>query len=362
MPAPAAAKAVRADQVFPGRPVPPIVRAKTFSSSEWEEFIREWAHSLKSKYHTVLRCSSSGDMGRDVVAYTGSISSGKPWDNYQCKHYDHALAPGDIWIELGKLAYYTFLCEFTTPRAYFFVCPHDVGTTLARLLEQPSQLRAGLIANWDKKCRRGICSSEVKLEGKLKEHVEAFPFEIVSTSPVLKIIEEHRQTPWYVHRFGGGLPDRPVPKTPPDDIAPEEIPYLSELFRAYSDHEGTSVEQTTLLKFPALEKHFRLTRTSFFSAESLKAFSRDHLPENEFGRLQDEIRDGVQETYVDQHDDGYHKVRAVTKAAIDLQITDHALLPVLKPPDRRGICHQIVNDGHFVWVETNGEEEKQPRT
>jgi hypothetical protein len=23
-------------------------------------------------------------------------------DNYQCKHYDHRLAPGDVWSEIAK--------------------------------------------------------------------------------------------------------------------------------------------------------------------------------------------------------------------------------------------------------------------
>ena len=63
------------------------------SSGEWEDFVLEWAHSLKAKYAAVQRCGGAGDMGRDVVAYevNGQVD---PWDNYQCKHYDHALHPG----------------------------------------------------------------------------------------------------------------------------------------------------------------------------------------------------------------------------------------------------------------------------
>ena len=344
---------VRADHVGAGMPIPPLQRVKLFSPAEWEEFLQEWAHSLKSKYHTVMRCSGAGDMGRDVVGHTGPLSAKKPWDNYQCKHYDHALQPGDIWVELGKLVYYTFIGEFTIPRQYSFVCPHDVGTTLARLLENPDKLKAGLIEKWEGHCRTGICTSEIKLEGKLKQYLEDFQFQIVSFVPILKLLEEHRATPWYVHRFGGGLPTRPKPTSPPDECGTNEVPYISALLHAYSDHHGSKVEQTTLAQLPKLNKHFKLTRASFYSAESLKAFSRDHLPENEFGRLQGEIQDGVQETYMDEHQDGFHKVIAVSKAAIDMQITDHALLPVLTPPDRRGICHQLANDGKMNWVNTD---------
>lgn len=350
MPEPSLPAQVRADQVTAGLPIPPLQRVKLFSAAEWEQFIQEWAHSLKSKYATVMRCSGAGDMGRDVVGHTGPLSAKKPWDNYQCKHYDHALQPGDIWVELGKLVYYTFAGEFSIPREYHFVCPHDVGTRLARLLENPDKLKTGLVEKWERHCRDGICTSEVKLEGKLKQHLEAFPFQIVSFLPVLKLIEEHRTTPWYVHRFGGGLPPRPKPTVAPHECGTNEVPYISALLHAYSDHHGSKVEQATLALLPHLENHFRLTRASFYSAESLKAFSRDHLPENEFGRLQSQIHDGVQETYTDAHINGFHKVKAVTKAAIDMQITDHALLPVLTPPDRRGICHQLANEGRMIWV------------
>lgn len=353
LPDPPQAPKVTPDRVFTGKPVPPMQRVKLFSAGEWEEFIQEWAHSLKSKYHTVMRCSGAGDMGRDVVCHSGPISGTLPWDNYQCKHYDHALRPSDIWVELGKLIYYTHRKEFTVPREYFFVCPFDVGTTLARLLENPDELKTGLIGNWEGHCQNGICKTEVKLEGPLRDHLDEFPFEIVSFVPVLKLIEEHKTTPWYVHRFGGGLPDRPTPPTPPQDCSSEEIPYVTALLDAYSDHEGVKVEQTALNQFPKFEKHFRLTRTSFYSAESLKAFSRDHLPENEFGRLQGEIYDGVQETYIDDQPNGFQKVIDVTKAAIDMQITDHALLPVLTTGDRRGICHQLVNEGQLIWVSEN---------
>ncbi|WP_254511392.1 ABC-three component system protein [Anatilimnocola floriformis] len=344
---------VRADQVSSGLSIPPLQRVKLFSPAEWEQFIQEWAHSLKSKYHTVMRCSGAGDMGRDVVGHTGKLSGKKPWDNYQCKHYDHALQPGDVWVELGKLIYYTFIGEFTIPRQYSFVCPYDVGTTLARLLENPDKLKAGVIENWDNHCRTRICGSEIKFTGKMKQYVERFPFEIVSFVPVLKLIEEHRATPWYVYRFGGGLPQRPTPQTPPDSCTALEIPYVAALLLAYSENLGETVEHALIAKWPTLETHFKLSRASFYSAESLRAFSRDHLPEKEFERLQGEIHNGVQETYLDSHADGYQKVRAVTKAAIDMQITDHALLPVLTPPDRRGICHQLANSGQLKWVNSD---------
>ena len=253
---------------------------------------------------------------------------------------------------MGKLTYYTFLGEFSIPREYFFVCPHDVGTTLARLLEKPDKLRDELMANWETHCKTGICNDVVELKGTLKTHVKNFQYKIISFRPVLKIIEEHRNTPWYVHRFGGGLPDRPDPPTPPKALAATELPYIDQLLKAYSDTTKASVTDAEKLKpWPTLVRHYLVSCASFYSAEALREFSRDHLPENEYEVLQDEIHDGVQETYLDTHDDGYARLLATTKAALALQITDHALLPVLRPTDRRGVCHQLVNDKRLVWVE-----------
>lgn len=355
VPEPETATDARADRIHPGQPIPPMTRVRTFSPVEWEEFIQEWSQSLKEDYHTVMRCGGAGDMGRDVVAFTGKPSSNKPWDNYQCKHYDHPLYPSDAWLELGKLVYYTFEKKFSIPREYYFVCPHDVGTSLARLIEEPEKLRTGLVENWDKYCKDQITDAlSVPLTGKLLKSVQTFPFKIVTFLPVLKVIEQHQRTRWHVHRFGGGLPDRPKSVKPPASIGTHELKYVAELLKAYSDCRGVEIDQAALASVPHLDRHFLLSRASFYSAEALKQFSRDHLPENEYWRLQEEIEDGVQETYLGQHDNGYQKVVEVTKAAINLPITDHPLLSVLQPPDRRGICHQLVDMDKLKWVENHG--------
>jgi hypothetical protein len=330
-------------------------RVRLFSAEEWEEFVQEWAHSLKKSYGTVRRCSGAGDMGRDVVAHVGDPAAGGDWDNYQCKHYDHPLHPSDIWVELGKLMYYTFRGEYSAPRKYYFVGPHDVGTTLARLLEKPAELRVQLLVNWQKYCESGICSGKVPLDAAMRDHIDAYPFQTVAFMPLLQILEQHRTTPWHVYRFGGGLPDRPAVPEPPEDPAALELPYIGQLFLAYNDHKKAKLAtQADLARLLDLEAHFRLTRKSFYSAEALREFSRDHLPENEFGVLQDEIHDGIQEAYLRKHGDGFERLCATTTSAVNLQITDHALLPVLRPADRRGICHQLVNDKRLTWVDGDG--------
>ncbi len=105
-----------ANSVATGHYVPPIERIRIFSNSQWEDFVLEWADSLRSEYECVERCGGAGDMGRDVIAFASSAMDSEIWDNYQCKHYNHPLRPSDIWLELGKLAYYTFIKKFSYPR------------------------------------------------------------------------------------------------------------------------------------------------------------------------------------------------------------------------------------------------------
>jgi hypothetical protein len=68
--------------------------------------------------------------------------------------------------------------------------------------------------------------------------------------------------------------------------------------------------------------------------------------------LQDDIYDGVIDTHDATHADGYEKVRAVTKAARDMQITANALINCTNPKDRDGICHQLVNEERLRWTQS----------
>lgn len=349
---PASPPDVRVDHAATGAYVPPIQRVKLFSPAEWEQLVQEWAHSLKSQYHSVWRCGGAGDMGRDVIAHVAEPALGGDWDNYQCKHYDHPLAPSDVWLELGKLMHYTYVSAYTVPRRYNFIAPHDVGIKLVKLFQKPDQLRVELMKKWDDECREDIGVDPVPLTPELKKHIEAYPFDTIGFKPVLQLIEEHSKTQWHVHRFGGGLPIRPAAQQPPVQPAVSELLYLRQLFLAYGDHKKSEVSDASKLSaWQNLSDHYTLSRRSFYSAESLLEFSRDHLPEGEYERLQDELCDGIQESYLAQYADGYQKVLATTAAAIQVQITDHALTTVLQPADRRGICHQLVNAKRLRWMD-----------
>jgi hypothetical protein len=336
--------------VVGGLPIPPIERIRIFSPGQWEDFVLEWADSLRVQYGNVERCGGAGDMGRDVIAF--DYADPILWDNYQCKHYKTGLTPGDIWIELGKLVYYTYSKEYTYPRKYVFVSPQGAGTKLSNLLKHPDKLKAQLIENWDKHCRIGITTKvEVELSADLRRYLDTLDFSIFEAIPPLRLIDQHAQTRWYATRFGGGLPARPKAELPPIAIAAHEVTYVRRLLDAYGDHLKCVVSTVAELDTQEdVRDHFNDARLEFYSAEALRAFSRDILPPGAFEQLQDEIHGGIKDEIRGVHSDGYRRVLAVVKTAKLLPITDHALKERLSSHDRGGICHQLANDGKVRWV------------
>ena len=165
------------DHVNFGLPIPKEKRVQLFSPDEWECFTEEWASILKSSYFRVVKFAGAGDKGLDVVGFTTKDSFLDVWDNFQCKHYNHPLKPSDIWVEIGKLIYYTFTKEYTTPRSYYFIAPLGIGTKLQALLSDKDKLKKELIKQWETHCESSITSkSEIELNGELLTYLEKFDF------------------------------------------------------------------------------------------------------------------------------------------------------------------------------------------
>lgn len=350
LPLPAGGVAASSDVVAAGLPIPPIERLRIFSASQWEDFVLEWADSLRDQYGTVQRCGGAGDMGRDIIAFDKTDPA--IWDNFQCKHYKAGLTPGDIWVELGKLVYYSFIKEYTYPRKYVFVAPQGAGTKLSNLLRKPDNLKSQLIENWDKHCKAGITSTaEIELDPDLRVYLDALDFSIFETVPPLRIIDQHAKTRWYAARFGGGLPARPKLAPPPTTITDDEVTYVRSLLDAYGDHLKCAVPTVADLDaHDDAREHFNDARLEFYSAEALRAFSRDILPPGAFDELQEELHGGIKDEMRGEHSDGFRRVLAVVKTAKLLPITDHALKERLSLIDKGGICHQLANNGKVRWV------------
>lgn len=348
-----------AEHVSTGLPIDKVIRVTTFSPAEWESFTEEWASSFKDLYVCVKRYGGSGDQGIDIAGYTTGEDLDGEWDNYQCKHYDHALAPSDIWVEFGKLIYYSYKKNYSVPRKYHFVAPLGIGTSLTRLLQNPVELKQGIKSNWDKYCKDKITqNTSIPLEKDLLEWFEDFDFSIFSTTSVVEMIEQHSKTPFHSIRFGGGLPPRPAVPAPPEDHAATESRYIKQLLNAYSNHLGTSIdniEELSTSSKPALRNDFSRQRERFYHAEYLRNYARDTVPDGTFERLQQEIYHGVVDIYENDHVDGLARMRATVSQSVQIAIVSNPLASVVQTQDRQGICHQLANEDQLIWVQTDEE-------
>jgi hypothetical protein len=342
-----------AAHVQSGPPIEPLTRVMVYDPAEWEKFVDEWvSHCLKDKYSTVLRFSGANDRGIDVAGFAGDKLLLGVWDNYQCKHYAAGITPGTAWPEIGKMLWHSFNGHFVPPRAYYFVAPRGTGTTLTQYLANTPALKAALIEAWPKSVADKITSTEtVLLEGAFAEYVDKFDFSIFKPHSTREVIEQHRQSPYFIARFGGGLPPRPLPEGPPEEIHIDESGYVTQLLAAYGDHKKEAVPDIAALKaWQPLADHFSRQRESFYHAESFRIFVRDKVEPGTFEGLQEEVYQGVIDTCDGDHADGFECVKAVTDRALVIAIDAHPLGPSALLKDRRGICHQLANEDRLKWT------------
>ena len=342
---------VSSGKVAHGHSFPPQQQILLYSADDWEAFIEEWVYYQKTKYNKVVRFAGANDMGVDVAAFTDEKGLEGGWDNYQCKHYKDPLTPKTGIAEIGKIIWHVYMKHITCPGKYYFLAPKDCGMALKKLLLNRLDLKAKLIEKWDDWCSKSITSKEIiSLKGDFETFVNSFDFEIFTFKTALEAIDEHRNTPYFAGRFGGGLPDRPGASKPPEEPDSSESRYLQQLFEAYGDHKNAKVKELKNLNpWPELEEHFHRQREFFYHAESLRNFARDTVPPGIYDELKDEVYAGVADLESSPHPDAYARLNTVTQAAAQLPLSANGLITVVKIQDKRGICHQLANEDRLHW-------------
>lgn len=350
-----ALRSASAEHVQTGVPIPKAMRVRAFSPADWEEFIEEWASSLEATYKKVRRFGGAGDLGVDIAGFCTDEGFQGIWDNYQCKHYSHPLAPSNVWVEIGKIIYYSNCGKYIPPRKYYFVCPQGIGTSLEKLLNNPANLKKELAKNWVGHCQKNITTTqEIVLTGELAVYFDSFDFTIISSKSLIELIDAHELTKYHTVRFGGGLPLRPLPTEPPDKPTAIESRYIRQLLDAYGDHLGEFLPEPDALDAHAtLKRDYLRQRERFYHAESLRNFARDTVYEGTFEALQDEIYHGVIDIAEDTHDNGFQRMKATVTQASSVAATSNPLASATKSQDRQGICHQLANDDRLIWVPEN---------
>lgn len=340
-------------EVLKGKTITAIDRIKIMSPDEYEDFILEWVDGyINTMYVDVVQIGGAGDKGRDVIGYVDDEKS--ICDYYQCKHYEKQLTPSDIYIELGKVIYYTFKKIIPLPRGHYFVAPKGEGPKLHDLFLKPNQLKTKLQENWDEHVKTKITTNAVEMDGDFQTFFNSFDFSIFGSKQPLQIIKEHMQTVWYPGRFGGGLlrTRKEIPAATLN-IEDFELMYVQQLFDVYTEYGGVEIKnKEDLLSNNMLKQHFDDCRNSFFSAESLKEFSRDNLPPSidAFGELKNEVYATIRNIILMEHKNGFNRLLCSSQAAITAQYLNNPLHVELKTEDKDGICHHLANENKVKWV------------
>jgi hypothetical protein len=346
-----------AEHIISGIPIPKTKRIELFSADQWEEFTEEWASSLTSSYFKVERFAGAGDQGLDVVGFIDGSSFDDGWDNYQCKYYDHSLYPSDVWVEIGKIIYYSFHGNYPPPRKYYFVAPKQVGTKLGKLLANPSKLKEEQRSNWLSHCQDKITTTEsVGLNGELLAYFEAFDFTIFDSTSLVEMVIGHADTPFHAVRFGGGLAARPSPEIPAENTVSTNHRYVRQLLAVYAEAIGNDTKPLHMAILDKSEKHkvdFHRQRERFYHAESLRNFSRDTVPAGTYEQLQDDIYQGVVDICEDQHDTGMECMKSTVSQAAKITVQSSPLASVTRVADKQGICHQLVDNERLSWIDEN---------
>ncbi|SDO46222.1 hypothetical protein SAMN04489798_3011 [Pseudomonas arsenicoxydans] len=329
-----------------GEPVHPLDRLQIMSADAWEVFTLEFVSYLGKGYESVTRCAGAGDKGRDVIA---KYAMG--WDNYQCKHYKDKLSVANVVAELGKLVYYTWRGDYTLPREYRFVSPKGCSSDCIDMLAKKSRIKAEIIKRWDKACKDKITKTEsIPLEGTLLDYLNALDFSFVDEMSSHELIEKHALTPYHTTRFGSYHLKRPQVRKPESSaVGDNEKVYIDALLDAFSDADGAEYSFDSVMD-TEYKDDFERARINFFSAESLEMFSRDAFPTGCYEKLKGECHEGVHSVVRKKFDDGYQRFLEVSTHCVKIPYDSHPLRHFLQTSDRKGLCHQLVNDLKFKWI------------
>jgi hypothetical protein len=328
----------------------PAKQLRVYGDELWEEFILEWAVALGTEYESVMGTGGANDRGVDIA---GFVSAAKgfdgEWDCYQCKHYKDALTPTDAWPEILKIVVGVMDGAFTWPRKYFFVASRGVGPTLKGYLNSGDRLRKAVLVRLNEKGLTDIETDQTLADVIAK--VGALDFSNFSALEPHVILAQHARTQWHSVRFGLPLPARTAHDPPPQQVVTSEQLYVRKLLDVYDErYVGEQFTPPAALSDPRTREHLRRQREAFFSAEALREFASESVPDGTFERLQDDMWEAVVETCDGAYSSGWTRLTSVLQQAV-LAPLSNDLMPRVDPLDRRGLCHRLANEDRLGWCE-----------
>lgn len=325
----------------------PKQKISLYSADEWEEFTYEWVRALEEGYVGIELGGGTGDRGVDVAAFLTQSKFNGDWHSYQCKHYSAPLPLATAMGEILKVFIAAWEGHYALPSRYVFVAP-NISRGLQRMLATPVELKKAFLKDLTKPTNKAFTALESAVRQGVEQLAEANDFSLFEAANLDDILDLHRTTRHYATRFDEPFSTRPEVRFPPEEHASHESRYIQQLLDVYAEH----FQAGTLNDVTAHDKagpHLKRQREAFYSAEALRMFARDHVPEGHFEALQDDLYDSVVEVADRDFPNGWARVQAVLEASTQVQVTETHLIRVVRTRDRKGVCHQLANDDRLTW-------------
>ncbi len=323
-----------------------------YSGEQWEEFVDELVEGVEADegYLHVTRMGGPGDLGIDVAGFKTAHGLEGAWDCYQCKHYATALGMSDAWPEILKVFRAVVAGECIMPDAYWFAAPKGIGLQLNKLLSQPTKGKQKFV-EWFA-AYTPVPAMKAAERAEVDALVHATDFSRFGSLQPRHIITMHAKTRYHALRFNTPLPERDEDGSEIGEYSGDEKRYVDQLLAAYRErHPDDDLTRTNVADHPARGGHFKRQRQAFFRAEGLRIYARESTPSGTFESLQDDVHAGVIEQSESDHVDGYARAQQVLVASSFIDLRKHRLIERADNEDRKGICHQLVNDERLSWVE-----------
>ncbi|MET9615403.1 ABC-three component system protein [Kitasatospora indigofera] len=322
-----------------------------YSPDEFEEFIYEWVRALEEQYVGIDVHGGSGDHGVDVAAYRTERKLQGDWHSYQCKHYGKPLELASALPEILKVFTAAVEGHYKLPSRYVFVAP-SISRGLIRTIAAPTDLKRAFLDSLAKPTNKAFVALAPDIRDTVLARAQTADFSMFRAGNLDDILDLHRTTRHWSVRFSQPLPTRPAVPQPPLEHQPSEARYLEQLLQVYCERFGASASTLDTAKdHKTAGRHLQRQREAFYSAEYLRLYARDSVPDGHFEALQKDVYDGVVEVGDRSFPLGWDRLQAVLEASGQLRLSETVLLSVVRPLDRKGVCHQLANDDLLTWCE-----------
>ena len=146
----------------------------------------------------------------------------------------------------------------------------------------------------------------------------------------------------------------------PDSLVELEDVYSKQLLIAYSENDGNpKTDYYNVQNLPQkYRNHLHDQRVNFFNADYVLRAIRDGFKDSEqqIALLKQETYDSISDILFEDYKTSFKKVTETLKHITTVSFSKPEITQIqnfIGNSEKKGLCHSLVNDGKFNWVDDN---------